>query len=232
MAWSYLGSTVADGDVTLEPLPPPAGGLAGSDWEILALSLEGLHAPAIGERLGLPVAAVLRITGSADFRDQAARIEKALRAKITRAGDYEPLTAARAEAPKAMARMIQQSRVERDPRVRLAAHQAILKYAGVEPARKLEVTTPDRILEQMTPDELALFAAKRLWPARFRDTLRAFLPPAIADGSGLRPARLPTDTTVDITPEPATNGTPISTAPPADLPPASRPGADSPKTGS
>lgn len=102
--------------------------------------------------------------------------EESLLQQIIHSGDFEPLTIAKANAPKAMQRIVQQSERERDPRTRLAANQTVLKYAGIEPPRRLEITTPDRVIDQMTAQELEDLATRRLWPARFREVLRAFLP--------------------------------------------------------
>jgi len=114
--------------------------------------------------------------------------EEGLLQQIIRAGDFEPLTIAKANAPKAMQRIVQQSERERDPRTRLAANQTVLKYAGIEPPRKVEITTPDRVIDQMTAQELEDLATRRLWPARFKEVLRAFLPAP------------PSQTVVDVTP--------------------------------
>jgi hypothetical protein len=75
-----------------------------------------------------------------------------------------------------MARIIRLSQVAKDSKVRLAASKEILRYAGVEPPRKLEITTPDKLLDQMTPTELARLADHKIWPTRFRDALRYYLP--------------------------------------------------------
>jgi hypothetical protein len=152
--------------VELEPL----------DFRILTMLFEGTKPTAICAALSLDRPEFDQRTARLAFKDLERRIEKSMVERITGRGDFEPVTAARAEAPQAMKRLIHQSRLERDPKVRLAANQAVLKYGGVEPARKVEITTPDKILEQMTPAELALFAAHRQWPGRFREALRAYLP--------------------------------------------------------
>jgi hypothetical protein len=124
-----------------------------------------------------------------------------------------------------MKRLIHQSRTEHDGKVRLAANQAVLKFAGVEPARKVEATTPDKVLDQMTPEELALFAAHRKWPSRFREALRAFIPASgDAAGAGVSGASAPHDgDTIDITPPkqkalppPGLDDLPDSTLPPVE----------------
>lgn len=146
------------------------------DYKILTLLFEGRKPIAICQELDLDRPEFDARTKRAAFEDIQRRVEKAMLAKITGSGEFEPLTSARAEAPQAMKRIITQGRLERDPKVRLAANQSILKFAGVEPARKVEVVTPDKLLDQMTPEELALFAAHRKWPSRFKEALRAYLP--------------------------------------------------------
>lgn len=116
--------------------------------------------------------------------------EESLLQQIIKAGDFEPLSIAKAHAPKAMQRIVQQSERERDPRTRLAANQTVLKYAGIEPPRRLEITTPDRVLDQMTASELEDLAERRLWPARFKEVLRAFLPaPRTAEPIDVTPVK-------------------------------------------
>ena len=119
--------------------------------------------------------------------------------QVTRAAlqakDPDPIVLARDAAPAAMRRLIKQSENERDPRVRLAANQAVLKYAGIEPPKRLEITTPDRVIEQMTAQELEDLAERRVWPARFREVLRAFLP-----APALVARERPGETVVDVTP--------------------------------
>lgn len=106
--------------------------------------------------------------------------------------DHEPNQIAKAAASDAMRRIIRQSQIERDPRTRLAANKTVLQYAGVEPPKRLEITTPDRVLEQMTASELEQLAEHRLWPARFKEVLRAFLPaPPALDVTPTREEREP-----------------------------------------
>jgi hypothetical protein len=213
---SWLGTTaavedrlaaVADSDpLTGTPVPSDLEPL---DYRILTLLFEGTKAGVIQASLFLTPSEYQARVSRAAFIELEQRIEQAMLEKITGRGDFEPITAARAEAPQAMKRLISQSRLERDPKVRLAANLGVLKFAGVEPARKLEVTTPDKVLEQMTPEELALFAAHRQWPGRFRAALRAYLPSqqqqllAPASGSSGPPPADLADEPIDVTPEPA-----------------------------
>ena len=181
MAMSWLASAGAEesppgGTASADCAVSVPADLEPLDYRILTMLFEGTRPLAVMAALTMDKAEFDRRTTRVAFTELAHRVEKAMLGKLTGSGDFEPISAARAEAPQAMKRLIQQSRLERDPKVRLASNQAVLKYAGVEPARKLEVTTPDRILEQMTPEELALFAAHRKWPSRFREALRAYMP--------------------------------------------------------
>src|SRR5262249_48207672 len=121
---------------------------------------------------------------------------------------------AKASAPDAMRRIVRQAQAERDPRTRLAANQAVLKYAGVEPPRRLEITTPDRVIEQMTAAELEDLAERRVWPARFREVLRAFLPAVAA-------ATDPSRKALDVTPGVNDFDEPPDDSPPPKINPAS-----------
>jgi len=178
MSMSWLGHEFGDASILAEADSAIAPELEPVDYRILTLQFEGSKSVTILAALGIEHGELQARVSRPAFRELVGRVERAMVARITGSGEFEPLTAARAEAPAAMKRIIQQGRLERDPKVRLAANQHVLKMAGVEPARRVEVTTPDRILDQMTPEELALFAAHRKWPSRFREALRAYIPVA------------------------------------------------------
>ena len=234
MAWSWLAT--ADSTDTVQPpageTVPSENSASGSeraesgegipseleplDFRILTMLFEGTKPLAIMAALSLDRPEFDARAGRPAFKELELRVEKAMLAKITGRGDFEPITAARAESPQAMRRLIAQSRTERDPKVRLAANQAVLKYGGVEPARRIEVTTPDKILDQMTPQELALFAMHKQWPGRFREALRAYLPAPTTQLAS------PLDVDGEVETEPpkvrrlADDDTPQSTLPPVD----------------
>lgn len=163
------------------------------DYRILHLRFAGHPESAIADDIGRSIEEVkVRITRPSFLQTQA-DVEKGVLATIIKQGEFEPTTIAKAAAPAAMRRIIEQSERERDPRTRLAANKTVLQFAGTEPPKRLEITTPDRVIEQMTPAELEDLAERRVWPSRFREVLRAFLPaPAIRQP----PARV----ILDITP--------------------------------
>lgn len=182
-------SHFADSDPDWEREDPPSTGPAEHadtgpvrepdplDYQLLVLSLSGTRRQELADRFTLTLEDLdSRLAGLAEVKKQ---LTVTLLADVTSHADVEPVTHAKVEASGAMRRLVAQAKQERDPKVRLAANQAILRYAGVEPAKKVEFTTPDRVLEQMTPQELAAFAASRIWPERFRSALRAFMPTAI-----------------------------------------------------
>src|SRR5262245_51757751 len=210
MAQSWL-ATAGDEDTALVP-----SDLEPLDYRIITLLFEGTKPSVICTALSLSRDEYDGRRSRESFTDLERRIEATMVAKITGSGEFEPVTAAKAEAPQAMRRIIHQSRTERDPKVKLAANERVLKFAGVEPARKLEVTTPDQVLDQMTPEELALFAAHRKWPSRFKEALRAYLPAAetqVVDGEVVEVSNS-RDTGKKALPPP--DGIPDSTLPPLD----------------
>lgn len=207
---AWLATAGADSDDDVREVVP--SDLEPLDYRIITLLFEGTKPSVICAALQLSREEFDSRIARNSFTDLERRIEASMVERITGRGEFEPVTAAKAEAPQAMKRLIRQSRTEHDGKVRLAANQAVLKFAGVEPARRLEVTTPDKVLEQMTPEELALFAAHRKWPSRFREALRAFIP---SDQAG--------SDTIDITPvkqkalpPPGLDDLPDSTLPPVD----------------
>lgn len=146
------------------------------DYRILHLRFTGANDTTIAAAIERTLAEVkARITRPA-FLSTQAEVEKGVLNTIIKQGEFEPTTIAKAAAPAAMRRIIEQSERERDPRTRLAANKTVLQFAGTEPPKRLEITTPDRVIEQMTPAELEDLAERRVWPARFREVLRAFLP--------------------------------------------------------
>ena len=209
MAYCFFTAVILPEEQVRDAPPSDDEPLSEIQLRTIVLLLQGERYPAISAILGVTLDEVRQLALHPQVRDQIARVEQAITRKVTQAGEFEPITAAKAEAPAAMRRMIAQSRAERDPKVKLAAHQAVLKFAGVEPARRIELTTPDKILDQMTPEELALFAAKKLWPARFKNALRAYLPQADTTRS------LP----IDITPTSVQTTEPAADLPASTLPP-------------
>jgi hypothetical protein len=162
----------------LDPPPPftVTEALEPVDYRILHLRFAGHPEPSIADDIGRSVEEVKARIARPSFLQTQAEVEKGVLNTIIKQGEFEPTTIAKAAAPSAMRRIIAQSERERDPRTRLAANKTVLQYAGTEPPKRLEITTPDRVIEQMTAQELEDLAERRVWPARFREVLRAFLP--------------------------------------------------------
>jgi hypothetical protein len=146
------------------------------DYRILHLRFLGWGLDRIALAIERPLAELEKRIGRPTFLETQTEVERGVLQSIIRQGEYEPNQIAKAAAPDAMRRIVKQSQIERDPRTRLQANKTVLQFAGVEPPKKLEITTPDRVLEQMTAAELEQLAEHRLWPARFKEVLRAFLP--------------------------------------------------------
>lgn len=164
-----------------EPEGIATGKLEPVDYRILHLRFLGWGDDRIANAVERPQDEIAERSRRLVFLETQAEVERGVLASIIKQGEYEPTTIAKAAAPDAMRRIVRQSATERDPRTRLAANVRVLQFAGVEPPRKLEITTPDRVLEQMTPLELEQLAEHRLWPARFKEVLRAFLPAPAVD---------------------------------------------------
>jgi hypothetical protein len=146
------------------------------DYRLLHLLFSGATERACAEDVDRSVEEVRARVTRRRFLAVQAEIEKGVVERVIRQADYEPTTVAKAASSGAMKRIVDMSVRERDPRTRLNANKAVLQYAGVEPPKRLEITTPDRVIEQMTAEELEALAERRVWPARFREVLRAFLP--------------------------------------------------------
>lgn len=166
-----------------EYLPPPPrlhvvvpAALQPVDYRILTYLFQGLRTAKIASLLGRSVLEIAARIERFAFRRLQAEVEAGVVKGIMAASTTEPVTLAKAAAPSAMRQVVKLAHTSQDPRTRLHASKAVLSYAGVEPPRRIEITTPERILDQMTAAELARFAEQRLWPERFRDLLRAFLP--------------------------------------------------------
>jgi hypothetical protein len=146
------------------------------EYRLLHLVMSGRSEMAAAAVLGWTVEAVRERLARPGVRAARHGIEQGVIAGLVQRGEFEPVGLARVAARGAMGRIVQQSMTERDGRVRLLANEVVLKYAGIEPPRRLEITTPDRVLEQMSAAELEALAERRVWPARFKEVLRAFLP--------------------------------------------------------
>jgi hypothetical protein len=180
------------------PSRPPASSVIPArlepvDYRILTYLFQGRKRAQIARTLARPLAEIVARMDRHAFRRLQAEVEAGVVKAILAASATEPVTLAKAAAPTAMRQVVKLSTTSQDPRTRLQASKAVLSYAGVEPPHRIEVTTPERILDQMTAEELARFAERRIWPERFRDVLRAFLPAPPAPAA---PAA------IDVTPTP------------------------------
>jgi hypothetical protein len=172
------------------------------DYRILHLRFTGANELTIASSIERSLEEVKERIARPAFLQTQAEVEKGVLATIIKQGEFEPTSIAKAAAPAAMRRIIQQSERERDPRTRLAANKTVLQYAGTEPPKRLEITTPDRVIEQMTAAELEDLAERRVWPARFREVLRAFLPAPLVRLPEPRHAEKPIDVTPRVNEEP------------------------------
>jgi hypothetical protein len=146
------------------------------DYRLLHLLFTGRPRHELQEDTGRSAEEIEARISRRRFLQVQSEVEKGVLDRIIRLGTWEPTTLAKAASSGAMKRIIDISCRERDPRTRLNANKAVLQYAGVEPPQRLEITTPDRVIEQMTAEELEALAERKVWPGRFKEVLRAFLP--------------------------------------------------------
>ncbi len=170
------------------------------DYRILTYLFQGWKTPRIATRLHRPLIEITTRIERFAFRRLQADVEAGVVKGIMAASATEPITVAKAAAPSAMRQVVKLSTTSQDPRTRLQASKAVLSYAGVEPPHRIEITTPERLLDQMTAEELARFATRRIWPERFRELLRAFLP---------APGAKPGETVVEATATPVPSEEPL-----------------------
>jgi hypothetical protein len=145
------------------------------DYRILALLFQGKTIDAVAAEVERGRTEITLRIERPRFTHLKGQVEKGIVAEIAKGGEFEPITIARVNASPAMRRIINLSKTSRDPRVYLQANKEVLRFAGAEPPRKLELVTPDKVLDEMTPEELAHFANTREWPLRFKDKLAQFL---------------------------------------------------------
>src|SRR5262245_63267017 len=121
------------------------------DYRILTWLFQGIKTARIASRLGRPLAEIARRIDRTAFRQLQAEVEAGVVKAILSASAAEPVTMAKAAAPGAMKRDVRLSNPSQDPRTRLAASKSIFQYAGLEPPRRVEITTPKRVLDRFSP---------------------------------------------------------------------------------
>lgn len=73
---------------------------------------------------------------------------------------------ARREAPAAFKRVVDMGRYSSSMRIKYQANMDIMAMGGIAPAKKIEVTHKDALLDRLTDEELDRFARTGEWPAR------------------------------------------------------------------
>lgn len=105
------------------------------------------------------------------------QVEQAVLERVAR-GEFGVLAAAKQAAPGAFRRLQLIAKQAEDDKVRLTANLELIKLAGIKAPAPMEQETPERIMDQMTAEELEAFARDRVWPERLADRL-ARLPVAV-----------------------------------------------------
>lgn len=170
------------------PTDTPPTSLDNIDRAICTLQLSDHSILEIALILTLPRDEVATRIGHPAYQALKRAIERGILTRVAEVRSAEPITRAKAAAPDAMGTMIRLARNAKENRIRLKAAEGVLKFAGVEPPKRVELTAPDRLLDLMTVQELAALADKKIWPSRFKDQLRHLLPaPSVRDFLDITP---------------------------------------------
>lgn len=128
------------------------------------------------------------ITRSAGVLSQ---LEEAIKRRLIESADVDVETMAKLAAPNSMRTLIDMAEGCNDPKTKRVANRDVLEFAGAQPAKRIEVSSGDKLLDLMTAAELREFAGGK-WPARFADQLRRIqVRNQLATGQGF----------IDVTPE-------------------------------
>jgi hypothetical protein len=128
------------------------------------------HDPArIARALGVDTAAIVAcLARAATVQTQ---LEDAIRRRLIDSADVDVETMAKLAAPEAMRALIDMAESCGDAKTKRVANRDVLEFAGAQPAKRVEVSSGDKLLDLMTAAELMEFANGK-WPARFADQLR------------------------------------------------------------
>lgn len=182
--------------------PPPD--LDALDYTLLASWTERATMKALAEKTGLTVAGVRARTLRPAFQQALQRLQRSLFDRLAR-GEYGVLALAKGNAVGAFKRVLQLSRAAENERVRLDANLEIMKLAGVQPPKPAVVESPERLLDQMSPEELEHFSKTNEIPRRLGDqvaklavtalqakaSLEAEIEWEVIDGEGASPVEPP-----------------------------------------
>lgn len=180
MSWSPLRDCKEEGwKPHDQPDPPPEeerrlgaplDGMTPRDWMILGKLYEGKKEKQIGREMGLSQSKISQVVNSPAFKAALKVVEERIVERIAR-GEFGIMAIFKAEMIPAARRIIGISKVSEDDRVRLAANESIVKKGGYREPAPAVTESPERLLDQMTAEELDHFSKTSEFPDRFKDQL-------------------------------------------------------------
>ena len=156
--------------ISLTPTDEPTAVTTGPDpYALLARFALGQPHDRIARAMGLTVDEVRQWEGQ--LGDQLSELEESVKRRLIDSADVDVETMAKLAAPNSMRELIAMAEHCPDPKTRRVANRDVLEFAGAQPAKRVEVSSGDKLLDLMNGAELREFAGG-VWPARFADQLR------------------------------------------------------------
>jgi hypothetical protein len=140
------------------------------DWVILGKVFEGKRPKVIAAELGITPAVVRARLSRPEFKAAQSQLEATMMERIAR-GEFGILAMAKAEAVGAFRRVLGQSKLSPDEKVRFNANVLLMKLAGIREPAPAAIETPERLIDMMTAEEAEVFSTTGEFPERFADQL-------------------------------------------------------------
>ena len=163
-----IGDVATTALVCLDGLPPPD--LDGLDYRILAAWSEHKAWGVLAAELAISPVTIKNRVRRPVFQQTLQRLQRNFFDQVAR-GEYGALALLKANTVGAVKRLIGMSRGAEDERVKLNAILEVIKLAGVQPPKPAVIENPERLLDQMTAEELDHFDRTNEFPRRLADQL-------------------------------------------------------------
>lgn len=128
------------------------------DWKLIAGAV-GIGLPTLKSRISRPI-----------FRDALERLRKSLFDQLAR-GEFGALAYVKSNLIENLRMMQGLARAANDEKTRFSAQKQLIEYAGMQPSKPQEGVTIERVLDEMTPEELHHFHRTNEFPRRLADRL-------------------------------------------------------------
>lgn len=145
-------------------------GLRGAQLAALLLLLQRIAPTQICALLGIGEDTLLSWRKMPAFAHQLKKALFAMREQIER-GDFGVVPMAKANAERMMHTLITKAKSAKNEETSRRAAESVLALAGHTPIKKIESVNVNKIVDQMTPEEMGAFIDRGEFPVRFRDQL-------------------------------------------------------------